>query len=54
MERWKVLLVDDEPEFTSTLAERLRLRGWMPGLLPVARKRSGSWKTILRTLSCWM
>lgn len=27
MERWKVLLVDDEPEFVSTLAERLQLRG---------------------------
>jgi two-component system, OmpR family, response regulator len=27
MENWKVLLVDDEVEFVSTLAERLRLRG---------------------------
>jgi DNA-binding response OmpR family regulator len=27
MENWKVLLVDDEKEFVSTLAERLRLRG---------------------------
>ncbi len=27
MESWKVLLVDDEKEFVSTLAERLRLRG---------------------------
>ncbi|MGO9119965.1 MAG: response regulator [Desulfomonilaceae bacterium] len=27
MEGWKVLLVDDEKEFVSTLAERLRLRG---------------------------
>jgi DNA-binding response OmpR family regulator len=27
MERWKLLLVDDELEFVSTLAERLALRG---------------------------
>ena len=27
MEGWKVLLVDDEKDFVSTLAERLRLRG---------------------------
>lgn len=27
METWKVLLVDDEEEFVSTLAERLGLRG---------------------------
>ncbi len=27
MEQWKILLVDDEKEFVSTLAERLRLRG---------------------------
>ncbi len=27
MENWKVLLVDDEQEFVSTLAERLGLRG---------------------------
>jgi DNA-binding response OmpR family regulator len=27
MENWKVLLVDDEHEFVSTLAERLNLRG---------------------------
>jgi DNA-binding response OmpR family regulator len=27
MAKWKVLLVDDEEEFASTLAERLRLRG---------------------------
>jgi len=27
MENWKVLLVDDEYEFVSTLAERLNLRG---------------------------
>lgn len=27
MEQWKVLLVDDEEEFVSTLAERLELRG---------------------------
>jgi DNA-binding response OmpR family regulator len=27
MERWKVLLVDDEAEFAATLAERLTLRG---------------------------
>jgi ActR/RegA family two-component response regulator len=27
MGHWKVLLVDDEEEFVSTLAERLRLRG---------------------------
>lgn len=27
MERWKILLVDDEVDFASTLAERLRLRG---------------------------
>jgi DNA-binding response OmpR family regulator len=27
MEKWKVLLVDDEVEFTSALAERLTLRG---------------------------
>jgi DNA-binding NtrC family response regulator len=27
MEKWKVLLVDDEVEFTSALAERLALRG---------------------------
>ena len=27
MKSWKVLLVDDEKEFVSTLAERLRLRG---------------------------
>jgi DNA-binding response OmpR family regulator len=27
MEDWKALLVDDEIEFVSTLAERLRLRG---------------------------
>ncbi|MBI4965479.1 MAG: response regulator [Desulfomonile tiedjei] len=27
MEDWKVLLVDDEQEFVSTLAERLALRG---------------------------
>jgi DNA-binding response OmpR family regulator len=27
MEKWKVLLVDDEFEFVSTLAERLNLRG---------------------------
>jgi DNA-binding NtrC family response regulator len=27
MEGWKVLLVDDEEDFVSTLAERLRLRG---------------------------
>ena len=26
MENWKVLLVDDEEEFVSTLAERLRMR----------------------------
>lgn len=31
MARWKVLLVDDEPEFASTLAERLRLRGMDAG-----------------------
>src|SRR5512137_2450725 len=31
MERWKVLLVDDEPEFALTLAERLRLRGMDAG-----------------------
>jgi DNA-binding response OmpR family regulator len=27
MKKWKVLLVDDEVEFASTLAERLKLRG---------------------------
>jgi len=27
MKQWKLLLVDDEEEFASTLAERLRLRG---------------------------
>ena len=27
METWKVLLVDDEVEFVTTLAERLKLRG---------------------------
>jgi DNA-binding NtrC family response regulator len=27
MDEWKVLLVDDEREFTAALAERLRLRG---------------------------
>jgi DNA-binding response OmpR family regulator len=27
MEKWKVLLVDDEEEFVATLAERLELRG---------------------------
>jgi DNA-binding NtrC family response regulator len=27
MEKWRVLLVDDEPEFTAALAERLALRG---------------------------
>lgn len=27
MDRWKVLLVDDEEEFVTTLAERLSLRG---------------------------
>lgn len=27
MEQWKVLLVDDEKEFATTLAERLSLRG---------------------------
>lgn len=27
MEKWKILLVDDEEDFLSTLAERLRLRG---------------------------
>lgn len=27
MQDWKVLLVDDEEEFVTTLAERLRLRG---------------------------
>lgn len=27
MKQWKILLVDDEKEFVSTLAERLRLRG---------------------------
>lgn len=27
MERWKVLLVDDEVDFAATLAERLTLRG---------------------------
>jgi DNA-binding response OmpR family regulator len=27
MRQWKILLVDDEKEFVSTLAERLRLRG---------------------------
>ncbi len=27
MKHWKILLVDDEKEFVSTLAERLRLRG---------------------------
>lgn len=27
MENWRVLLVDDEEEFVTTLAERLRLRG---------------------------
>ena len=27
MEAWKALLVDDEEEFVSTLAERLRMRG---------------------------
>lgn len=27
MEGWKILLVDDEEEFVSTLAERLRMRG---------------------------
>ena len=27
MDNWKVLLVDDEEEFVSTLAERLNLRG---------------------------
>lgn len=27
MEKWKVLLVDDEEEFVSTLAERLQMRG---------------------------
>jgi len=27
MEKWKVLLVDDEREFTAALAERLALRG---------------------------
>jgi DNA-binding response OmpR family regulator len=28
MESWRVLLVDDEEDFASTLAERLRLRGF--------------------------
>ncbi len=28
MDDWKVLLVDDEEEFVTTLAERLRLRGF--------------------------
>ncbi|MHC1725624.1 MAG: response regulator [Syntrophobacteraceae bacterium] len=28
MDKWKVLLVDDEEEFTSALAERLALRGF--------------------------
>jgi DNA-binding response OmpR family regulator len=27
VEKWKILLVDDEEDFMSTLAERLRLRG---------------------------
>lgn len=27
MQNWKVLLVDDEEDFVSTLAERLRMRG---------------------------
>lgn len=27
MKKWRVLLVDDEPEFTAALAERLTLRG---------------------------
>jgi DNA-binding response OmpR family regulator len=27
VEKWKILLVDDEQDFMSTLAERLRLRG---------------------------
>jgi two-component system, OmpR family, response regulator len=27
VEKWKILLVDDEEDFLSTLAERLRLRG---------------------------
>ncbi len=27
MEQWTILLVDDEKEFVSTLAERLRIRG---------------------------
>ncbi len=27
MEKWKILLVDDEEDFVTTLAERLRIRG---------------------------
>jgi len=32
MKQWKVLLVDDEEEFVSTLAERLALRGIQAGV----------------------
>ena len=30
MQKWKILLVDDEEDFLSALAERLRLRGIAP------------------------
>jgi DNA-binding NtrC family response regulator len=44
MEGWKVLLVDDEKEFVSTLAERLRLRG-------IQADETGSGEEALRLIS---
>jgi DNA-binding NtrC family response regulator len=44
MEGWKVLLVDDEKEFVSTLAERLRLRG-------IQAEETGSGEEALRLIA---
>jgi DNA-binding response OmpR family regulator len=44
MQDWKVLLVDDEEDFVSTLAERLRMRG-------VQARTAGNGEEALRSIA---
>jgi DNA-binding response OmpR family regulator len=44
MQDWKVLLVDDEEDFVSTLAERLRMRG-------IQARTSGNGEEALRSIA---
>ncbi len=46
MDDWTVLLVDDEKEFASTLAERLNLRGLRCRTAYSGRRLSRPWRKI--------